>query len=270
MPGELFLGMSTVSVWMNILRDVRIAVTRPAAQAEELAQPLRELGAQVVITPLIRIVATGDNEVLRKALHELESFDWIIFSSANGVDVFVNALRAAGRELSALRGSIACVGPATAAAARSYGLQTSVMPESFVGEAIAEALSAREDLAGRRVLIARAGGARQELPARLAATGAIVADVELYRSAVDEEGARILREHIYKGAVDVVTFTAASAVRHFVQEVGDPGSTLIAVIGPVTAEAARELGLDVHIEASSHTAEGLVAAIAKHFAATRG
>lgn len=255
---------------MNILHDVRIAVTRPAAQAEELAQPLRELGAQVVITPLIRIVPTVDNEALREALHELESFDWIIFSSANGVDGFVQALRAAGRELSALRGSIACVGPATAAAARSYGLETAVMPEAFVGEAIADALSARENLAGRRVLIARAGGARPELPTRLAAAGAVVADLELYRSAVDEEGARILREHIYNRAIDVVTFTAASAARHFAQQVRDPGSALIAVIGPVTAEAARENGLHVHIEANPHTAEGLVTAIAEHFAATRG
>lgn len=255
---------------MNILRDVRIAVTRPAAQAEELAQPLRELGAQVVITPLIRIVPTVDNHALRKALQELESFDWIIFTSANGVDVFVNAMRVGGRELSALRGSIACVGPATAAAARGHGLETDVMPETFVGEAIADALSAREDLTGRRVLIARAGGARQELPARLADAGAIVSDVELYRSAADPEGARILREHISSHAVDVVTFTAGSAVRHFAQEVRDAGSALIAVIGPVTAAAARENGLEVHIEANPRTTEGLVAAIAKHFAATRG
>jgi uroporphyrinogen III methyltransferase / synthase len=248
-----------------VLKGLRIAVTRAAAQAEELAAPLRAAGAEVILTPLIRIVGAGDTPEIRQSLESLHEFDWIVFTSVNGVDLFAQALARAGRVLAPGGTSIACVGPATAATARAHGWQASVIPEEFVGHAIADALAARADLAGRRILLPRAAGARAELPERLRAAGAAVTEVELYRSAMDEAGAARLRAHIEGDGLDLLTFTSGSTVRYFTQAVGGPGRAKIAVIGPMTADAARRGGLDVQIQAEPHTTAGLVAAIVQHF-----
>lgn len=242
---------------MKPLQNVRIAVTRAVQQAEELAVPLRALGATVRVTPLIRIVPAED-----LALPDLTQFDWIVFTSANGVAEFVARAHDA---LDGLRAKIACVGPATAAAAARHGLVTDAMPHEFMSDALADALRAHGDLHDKQILIARAGGARQELPRRLTQAGARVSDLELYRSEIDARGARELKQHISNDDVDVVTFTSGSAVRYFAREIGDPGKAIVAVIGPMTAEAAREHGLEVRIAANPHTTEGLAAAISNYF-----
>jgi uroporphyrinogen-III synthase len=250
---------------VSVLGGVRIAVTRAAAQAEELAGPLRAAGADVVMTPLIRIVPTGDSSEMRESLDALPRYDWIIFTSTNGVDLFAEAAHRAGRDITNTRAAIACVGPATAAAAKKHGMKPSVIPDEFVGHAIADALAARGDLAGQRILLARAGRAREELPERLREAGASVSEVQLYYSAMDEDGARALRARIEAQEVDLLTFTSGSTVRYFKEAVGTTGRAKVAVIGPLTADAATRSGMTVDIEANPHTTEGLVAAITRYF-----
>lgn len=252
------------------LDGVRVAVTRPLPQAEDLAGLLREAGADVVIAPLIRLEAPVDGEPLRAAIRDLAAFDWIVFSSANGVSRFMAALTREGVGAGALREvGVACVGPATAAVARAHGLQVAVIPDEYVGDAIASALAARTDLRGKRILLARAAAARAALPERLRDEGAIVCDVAVYRSTGDAAGVTLLQRHIAEGAVDAITLTSGSAVRYFVKSVGLPGKAVIAVIGPVSGAAARDHGLDVVIEAQPHTTEGLVAGLVKYFAPKR-
>ncbi|HEX6557860.1 MAG TPA: uroporphyrinogen-III synthase [Longimicrobiales bacterium] len=256
---------------MNALQHIRIAVTRPAAQAEELAQPLRAAGAEVLIAPLIRISPTPLDGALAAAARDAAAYDWLVFSSVNGVQLFLRALDAVGVTTDALQDvSVACVGPATAEAAAQGGLRTAVMPEKFVGDAIVGALSAHGVLAGKRILLARAGGARAVLADGLRARGALVDDVEVYRSVHDESGAARLRRALEAVELDVVTFTSSSAVQAFAERIGQPGAVRVAVIGPVTAQTARECGIEVAVEADPHTVQGLVKALDGYFSAEPG
>jgi len=248
------------------LGGIRIAVTRARPQAEELAAPLRALGAEVVAAPLIRIEPQLDSPGVQSAIALVEEFDWIVFTSANGVELFAAALAAAGRARPP--GRIACVGPATARAARARGFEPALMPGDYTGVAVAGALVAEQAVAGRKVLLARAGGAGTELPRLLEAEGAQVTDIALYRSGADAEGAAVLRAEITAETLDVVTFTSGSSVQYFGSGVGDAGRALVAVIGPVTAVVARAHGLIVSIQGTPNTVDGLVAAIARHFGET--
>lgn len=249
------------------LSGIRVAVTRPRAQAAELAQPLQVLGAEVLVAPLIKISVFIDDDTVRAAAAGVREYDWLIFSSVNGVDLFVQALHREGinaETLGAVR--VACVGPATAAAAARHGIQTDVMPGEFTGDAIAETLAERTNLRGSRILLARAQGGRESLPERLKEHGAAVSAIELYRSELDREGAHLLGERMAGDLIDVLTFTSGSTVRYFAQAVGAPGRALVAVIGPATAEVATQLGMRISIEAEPHTTGGLVSGIVRHFA----
>lgn len=241
----------------------RIAVTRARPQAEELAAPLRELGADVLLAPLIRIEETPQTPELLRALAAGRSYDWVVFTSVNGVDLFAEACRRAGGDLR--RGRVACVGPATAEAARRHGLEPVLVPSAHTGRALADALVAGHDMGGRRILLPRAAGGGGDLPGLLRAAGAEVDDVALYRSVPDAEGAAVLRAAIIAEILDIVTFTSGSSLRYFKQLVGDVGRAHVAVIGPVSAEVARELGLDVAIQGNPNTVGGLVAAVVRFF-----
>jgi uroporphyrinogen-III synthase len=248
------------------LAGVRVAVTRPAGQAEELAQPLRAAGAEVLLAPLIRLVAAPLAGALLEAVQQVADYDWVVFSSVNGVELFLAAVRQAGN-LADLEGTrIACVGPVTAAAAAAAGLRVEAVPQEFVGDAIANELAQRADVKGARVLLARAAGARAVLPQQLRARGALVDDVEVYRSVADEQGAQRLRAELQSERVDVLTFTSSSAVRYFAEHVGSYGKAIVAVIGPITAEAARAARLPVGLEAAPHTIEALVSGMVAYFA----
>lgn len=256
---------------MEQLSGVRIVVTRPAAQSRELVAPLEEHGAEVAVCPLIRIDPAVDADAVRRVWRDFDDFAWVVFTSANGVDQFMRLVAEAKSPGLSLRGKqIACVGPATALAARRHALAVDVVPADFTGEAIAGQLARTGEIRGKRVLIARAGGGGAGLPAGLRAAGAMVDDLELYRSVGDPEGARLLAELVAAGRVDVVTFTSGSAVRYFADTIDTPGNLMVAVIGPSTAEVARNCGLPVDIEANPHTTAGLVTAILEYFAAKRG
>ncbi len=246
----------------------RIAVTRPEAQVYPLLSGLRELGAQAISYPTIQISDPADLAPLRACIAELELYRWVVFTSVNGVERFWRQLRVAGRDSTLPQGlEVAAIGPATAGALEERKVQARVVPDEYVAEAVADALIADGAIAGSRVLLPRAAGARQVLPERLRAAGAAVDEVVAYESVANREGIKALRKAVEGGEIDMVTFTAASTVRCYVDEVGPSlGSARVAVIGPITAKAARAVGLQVDVEAREYTVPGLLEAIGEYYA----
>ncbi|HEX2204211.1 MAG TPA: uroporphyrinogen-III C-methyltransferase [Longimicrobium sp.] len=246
----------------------KIVVTRARAQASDLAAALEALGAEVVQLPTIRIEPPADPGPLRRAVEEVASFDWVVFTSVNGVDRFFAVLAEQGRDARALATvAVAAIGPATAAALAKHGVRADLLPDEFVAEAAVEALSAATDLPGKRILLPRADIARAALPEGLRARGAEVAEVDAYRTVRDGAGAGAVRERLAAGDVDWVTFTAASTVRGFTDLVGtELGAAKVASIGPITSAAARERGMTVDLEAREYTIPGLVRAILDFYA----
>lgn len=241
-----------------------VVVTRAAAQAGDLARLLSDRGASVREVPLIRVEAPADDAPLRAAIRDLASFDWVVFTSANGVERFWAALERESLDAKALGAArIACIGPGTAAALARRGLRPDLVPDAYVAEALLEALEQAGELAGRRILLPRAAG-RPVLPDGLRDRGAEVVEVEAYRTVPETARAAELRSWLAASAIDAVTFTSPSTVASFVDSVGaETGRALVAVIGPVTAEAARRAGLPVHVQATDHTMLGLAEALAR-------
>ena len=237
------------------LSGVRVAVTRARAQAAEIAEPLRAAGADVLLCPLIRIEPCE--------IDALPEADWIVFTSVNGVECFMNAVEARGVNLE--RSRFACVGPATTERLQRYGFRAEVVPAVHTGEAVAAAMAAHTDLSGKKVLLARAVNSGQALPRALRESGAEVYDLELYRSVLDEDGAKNLKDAISDGKIHLITFTSGSSIRYFVETAGTSHDLIIAVIGPSTAEVAEKHGLRVDIQADPHTTAGLVQAIEKFY-----
>ncbi len=246
-----------------------IVVTRPEAQAGELSSLLRARGARVVPFPVIRIAPPENPEPLDRALDEIASYSWIVFTSANGVSSFFNRLRERGRDVRDLKGiRIAAIGPATAATIGALGLCVDLVPETFISEGVVRAF-AGEDLRDCRVLLPRAEEARDIIPAGLEKMGAKVDVVTAYRTVRSGRTAADLLPRFDRGKVDVVTFTSPSTVIHFLGIMGPDfrmsPQVRIACIGPVTEAAAREAGLRVDIFQERFTIPGLVDAIAAHF-----
>src|SRR2546426_11076532 len=248
----------------------RIAVTRAREQAGELVRELEALGAEVVAAPTIRIARLADLATLRAALTRVPPYDWIVFTSQNAVHVVCDRLpewELAPRDVA--RAAVAAIGPATAEALVRRGVIPDVVPDRFVAEAVVTALAAQGDVRGKTVLLPRAREARDALPDGLRARGAVVDAIPVYETIRETGDGSGLAAEILAGAIDAVTFTSASTVRGFVELVGRPaaasGRFAAAVIGPVTAGTARELGITVAIEARDFTVPGLVRAIVRHF-----
>jgi uroporphyrinogen III methyltransferase/synthase len=241
-----------------------VAVTRSRAQASGLASRLAGLGAEVVEAPAIRIVPKIGTAAVEEAVKALASgsYEFVCLTSPNGADLLCEALGQAGLDARALAGTtIAAIGPGTAEALSRRGLHADLVPERSIAESLAAELAKRE-LAGRRILIARAAEARDLLPDSLREAGAEVDVVSLYetiREELDEE------EIAAVGRADYVTFTSSSTVRHFLDALGGasrfPASARVVSIGPVTSATARELGLRVDVEAEQHDVDGLVTAL---------
>lgn len=245
------------------LFGTRVLVTRARAQASGFASRLEALGAEVIQFPTIRITAPTDPEPLRSAVARVEEYDWVVFTSVNGVERFWTAMRQAGRDARSLGGVHVCaIGPATAAALEMEGVRADVVPDEFVSEAVVEALAAEVELAGARILLPRAEVAREALPVLLRERGAAVDEVAAYRTVPDSREAAELSARLTAGEIDVLTFTSSSTVKNFVDAVGTAiGSARVASIGPITSATARELGLEVAIEAKEYTITGLVDAL---------
>lgn len=245
-----------------------IVVTRAREQASQLRAMLEIAGARVIEAPAIRIEAL-DQGPLYAALGNLAGYDWLVVTSRNAVDLLWAALRELGLDARAFASAKLCaVGPATADALLAHGLAVDVIPDRYVAEGVIEKLRERDDVRGARVLFVRAAGARELLPTALRDMGANVDEVEIYRTVPDLSGLDTLRDALDAGAVDVVTFTSASTVRHFVDALGAERARTVrgASIGPITSDAARELGVPVAIEAVESTIASLVQAITTHLA----
>ena len=256
----------------------RVLVTRPRAQAAELVDRLRALGAEPIEAPMIRILPPDDSAPLHRAAEDPGAFDWIVFTSANAVEAYMNAVLAE-RDLRALKGPRLCtVGTGTADRLARYGIKADVIPDEYRAEAVLGALAQTGSLDGAHILLPRSDIGREVIVEQLRAAGALVSDVVAYRTVLEEthrEGDPDVYRMFLEGRIDVVTFTSPSAVRNFVKVYGaDPAAdllknTTVAAIGPVTAEAARQLGIHVSVQPATYTIAGMVDAIAAHFSHSR-
>jgi uroporphyrinogen III methyltransferase / synthase len=246
-----------------------IVVTRPRHQARSLSEALGELGARVVVAPAIRIEPPSDFGPLDRALSRLEEYDFVVFTSANGVDAVFERLSRLGlvgpsRDRSSV--SFVAIGPATAESLRERGFEPALIPERFIAEEVFRALEARGEVRGQSFLLPRADIAREALPELLRAAGGKVDVVVAYRTLPATEEIGRLAGLLGEDEVDVVTFTSASTVRSFFSSL-DPSFTgrfAAASIGPVTSKALRDLGVEPAIEAASYTVPGLVEAIVRY------
>ncbi len=269
----------TVIGWSVVLRDElnwfeqrplfgkRIVVTRATQQAPILSDKLLELGGDVIEMPATQI-ARLDLAPLRAAIDNIGEYNWLIFTSQNAVAIFWEQLLGRARDARALAGlKIAAVGPATAGALLEHGITVDVIPQRFVAEGLLEMMNARDDVANSKVLYVTAEGARDVLPAGLREIGADLTLLEAYRSIPDGDGAQKLVRAIESGTVDLTTFTSASAVRGYVDAVGEDLALRVpaASIGPQTSDALRESGIEVKVEAKESTIDGLVAAVLSAF-----
>lgn len=283
--------MSEVGISSHPLQGKRILVTRTQQQAGALCERLAALGATPLVFPTIRIVPPANWEMLDAAFARLfltsevsrdEGYDWLIFTSANGVNICCERMHHLGYDLRMLNEvRIATIGPATAAALERYGLTARLIPDEYVAEGVAEALlkdaeQRGETLVGKRILLPRAAEARKVLVRALQEAGAIVDEIAAYYTlpvaSDDAHGGDIL--HLLQThQIDLITFTSSSTVRNFVQWltgaadmhiVIDNPELKIACIGPITAQTARECGFDVHIEAQTFTIDGLVEAMVQY------
>ena len=245
---------------MTGLAGLRVLVTRPRDQAEALVEALAARGARAVIFPTIEIGPVADLSTLERAIDTLDTYDWITFPSPNAVDVVFARLRARGARLPApLR--VAAVGPGTAKALRDRGARVDFIPSQFIGEQLGRELTPVERC---RILVPRAARGREELVIELTRRGAVVDEVVVYETLPAAVDPRAMEE-LARG-VDVATFTSPSTVENFFALLGSRadrvlGGAYVACIGPVTASAARALGLTVHCEPAEHSIPGLVAAL---------
>jgi len=240
----------------------KVVITRDRRQSPLLAEPLEALGAEILFVPVIEIVDAAEASSLARAVRELASYDWLIFTSVNGVRHFVEALDRSDRDLRDLKGKLCAIGPATRAAIEALHLRVDVMPEEYVAESLVAAL-AGEELKGKRVLLPRAAVARDLVPDTLRERGAAVDVVEAYRTIIPADAAARAKEALAHKP-DWITFTSSSTVTNLLAVAGREAlaGIKVASIGPVTSATARAAGLVVDVEAQPHTIEGLVDALA--------
>ncbi len=241
----------------------RVVVTRARDQAASLAGRLRELGAEVVSLPAIEIQPPETWEPLDRAIGELERYDWLIFTSANGVRFFIERLDHGTRDLRNLRAKICAIGPATAQALGALHLKVDRLPREYVAESLLEAFG-DDEIEGQRILIPRAKAARDLIPAELEKRGAKVDVVAAYQTVIPPDSASRVSEVFEAGRKpDWITFTSSSTVKHFLEFLPNklPQGVRVASIGPITSATAKQLGLNVDVEAAEYTTAGLVRAI---------
>jgi uroporphyrinogen III methyltransferase/synthase len=244
-----------------------VVVTRSREQASALTDRLADLGAEVLEFPTIRMVEPESWEPVDEAIRRIGDYDWIVFTSVNGVGMFFDRLENADLDARALSNArVAAIGPATAARCIERGIRPDYVPEEYRAEGVLEGFLERGVGEGTKVLVPRALEAREVLPDTLRERGATVDVVPVYRTVLGNGGGSVL-ERLADATVDVVTFTSSSTVRNFVElakgiDLADAmKSVLVASIGPITSDTARELGLTVGVEAEEYTIPGLVQAI---------
>jgi len=265
---------ATTSAKEEPLSGWRILTTRASKQSGGLADPLREMGAEVIEIPTIEIKPPSSYKALDAALKNIAKYDWLILTSVNGVEALfarLKKLRIAPAKLAHLE--VAAIGPATQRELEAHGLKVTVTPEKYIAESVVEALKARTN--GKRVLLVRAKVARDVLPIELRKSGAKVDVVEAYETHVPK-AAKARLNRLFSSDTsrpDIVTFTSSSTATNFLSLLEkDHWHSLreiwLASIGPVTSDTLRQAGFKPNIEALEYTMEGLALAIAKHVLTT--
>ncbi|MEE9495621.1 MAG: uroporphyrinogen-III C-methyltransferase [Desulfobacterales bacterium] len=249
----------------------RIVVTRARQQASDLVRLLSDQGAECLEYPTIEIRPPKDPEPLKQAVENLSAYDWIVFTSVNGVIYFFEQLFAAGKDVRALgRMQTAAIGPATAERLLEFGLTSDIVPETYRAESVVEAF-AKVKLKGKKILLPRAREARPILPKELTKMGATVHEIPAYETLKAVENTDDLVQKLKDNQIDLITFTSSSTVKNFKALLPpDDFKTLmqgvvIASIGPITSDTAAKLGFEVQITAESYTISGLVEAILQNY-----
>ncbi len=246
------------------MKKLKVLITRPRLQAEEFADQLHQAGLIPIYFPVIEIRPFEDNLALQQALTNLSSFDWLVFTSANGVEAVFRMMDQMGLERLPSHVRVAAIGPKTAEALHAHSILPAFVPNEYIAEAIVPGLG---ELIGCKVLLPRAEIARKALPAAIKASGGEVLEVPVYQTlpaVPDATGLRMLSE-----GVDIVTLTSSSTVENFVALVSRegldplhlPGDPTYACIGPITERTAQEYGLPNLIVATEYTTAGLIQAI---------
>lgn len=246
----------------------RIVVTRAREQAAILAHPLRERGADVLEIPVIKIAAPKKTDPIKEAIQSLNSYDWLVFTSPNGVSEFFKLFFELHQDLRDIGGlRIAAVGPATAQKVKECRLQVDAMPVEFLSKNIIDAIAEIQSIENLRILLLRAEVASTELPRMLEEKGAIVDDVACYQTVAEKEDAQGASVRLLEGGADWISFTSGSTVEHFHARFDLPKllarfpSMKLASIGPETTKAITALNLKADFEATPHTVEGLIAGL---------
>ncbi|MBI5064511.1 MAG: uroporphyrinogen-III C-methyltransferase [Desulfatitalea sp.] len=253
------------------LMGKRIVVTRARAQASELTERLADLGADCLECPTIEVAPPDSFAPLDAAVTDLKSYQWVVFTSVNGVDAFFQRLALQGRDARAL-GHLrtAAIGPATAERLRSHGVGTDILPQTYQAESVVAAF-AQESIRGQRILLPRAKEARTILPEQLRAMGAELHEVSAYQTLASRENADRLLAALQSGRVDMVTFTSSSTVKNFKTLLPENQATALmqgvttACIGHITADTATRSGFKVDLVAEVFTIQGLCDAIVKYY-----
>jgi uroporphyrinogen III methyltransferase/synthase len=246
----------------------RIVVTRTRKQASVLSSKLRALGAHVIELPTIRIEPPSDLREFAELVQDAHIYDWIVFTSANGVEAFFNIffrLYDDAREIGGAR--VAAIGPATAQRVKDFHLHVDLQPEEFVAEDVVREFKKEGSIENLKILLVRAEKARDVLPKELSALGAIVDEAFGYRTVPEIRDTSGARRQLAKDGADLITFTSSSTVENFLAlGLPWPKGMQVASIGPITSQTARDNGLKIDIEARRHNIDGLVEAIGEFFA----
>jgi len=246
-----------------------IVITRPQRQTDDLARLLISEGAYPISFPTIKIVPPEDWQELDEAIDKLTTYDWLIFTSANGVQFFFERLWEKNKDIRDLKGiQICCIGPATARQIEDKGIKVDLVPEQFIAEGILQSFAAM-DIKGRKILIPRAAKARDVLPEGLKKLGASVNVVATYQTVNSGKKKEELAALISDNKVDVITFTSSSTVANFVEIMGHdftlPAHVDVACIGPATAATAKKAGFKIDIQQEEYTMKGLVQSLVDYF-----
>jgi uroporphyrinogen III methyltransferase/synthase len=246
-----------------------VVITRPEKQADDLANLLMKAGAHPIHFPTIKIVPPPSWHELDQTIRQLDEYDWLIFTSANGVAYFFERLFAKKKDIRDLKGiKICCIGPATARQVTCRGIKVDLVPTKYISEGILKSFAGK-NLKGKRMLLARAAEARDVLPEGLKKLGAMVDVATAYVTVNSEKKKNDLKALFEENQVDIITFTSSSTVHNFIKIMGRdfqlPKGVKIASIGPVTAATAKKAGFSVDIHQEEYTIEGLVGALVGFF-----
>ena len=267
------VGLRDTMQWFENkpLMGKRIVVTRARQQASDLVTALQAAGADCLECPTIHIQPPADWQALDQAIDKLGEYDWLVFTSVNGVRYFFKRLFERGKDVRALHHiRTACIGPVTAERLADFGLSCDILPETYRAESVVAAFE-NQDVKAKKILLPRAKEARPILPETLAEMGAQVNEIAVYHTQIAQDNVATLLDGLEAQNIDCITFTSSSTVKNFKKLIPESDferllePVKIGCIGPITADTATALGFEVHVMADTYTIPGLVAALVNYY-----